>query len=141
MDFSEALKVLKAGGKVRRKCWPGGDHIVTPTTTPNAGTFRACDVFADDWEVYQPSPTLNQSGPGPLGNETLGQQEAPLTKADLGAAVRSAVQTEYVRLRNHQESCANQVLGAIANMRADVEIRLLVIEKALKPTPKPRKRK
>ncbi len=56
MDFSEALRLMKAGKKVRRKCWAQGDSV----RTGNGGfVFNGAPwmpggaaILAEDWEVF-----------------------------------------------------------------------------------------
>jgi len=57
MNFTEAMKLLIAGAKVRRTCWQVGDFIscrgdAIVWNTGVSATFRLSQISAEDWEVY-----------------------------------------------------------------------------------------
>lgn len=62
MDFSEALRIVKQGGKVKRKFWSTDPHIcledgviVIRSSYNCSYSFRPDEneLMASDWEVYK----------------------------------------------------------------------------------------
>ena len=69
MDFSEALKLLKQGARIRRKSWSGIKHLLLLRGCINLGILphigividddkfaawaaSSCDILAEDWVRY-----------------------------------------------------------------------------------------
>lgn len=56
MNFSQALEVLKQGGKVRLKQWPYGGYIDESALIVDLDEE---DFFSTYWEIYEESKEEN----------------------------------------------------------------------------------